>query len=147
MPGTSADGSTVNAYASRVNDTGTAFAFWTVDSEDDANWKTMGDADFNTVLVADADVQGAIVASAAKPNGLYRMDDAYNVIVVPSGIAGSWAAGHLDSFLLAPWAFRVQSEANLDAAGDYAKSFYETFLRCEDWSGAVSDWNASEVAR
>ena len=134
------------AYGSRSLDTGSALSFWTGDDSTDSNWHQLGDPDFSTVLVANADIQDAIVNSANKAKGLYHVGTAYNVAVVPSGIAGSWASGHLDSFLMAPWSFSIQDAANLDSADDYVEAFYKKFLRCDNWSSIVTSWNAFKSA-
>ena len=107
------------------------------------NWHALGDSDFNTVLTANDEIAQAFKNSASKEDGLYRMSNSYNVIVVPSGIAGAWYEGHLDSFLLSPWALRIQDSSNLEAAANYLSNFYSTFLRCSDTGNAVTNWDTS----
>ena len=144
MPGSTADFGTTTNYATRLS--GSAFFYNSGDSSVAANWHKLGDEGFNTVLVANQEIADSFVSSASKSNGLYRMESGYNVVVVPSGIAGAWSSGHIDSFLLAPWAFRIQSEDNLDAAASYVSDFYSTFLRCDDWQSAVVDWDNAQEA-
>ena len=111
-----------------------------------ANWHVLGDSDFPAVLASTTEVADALVASASKDDGLYRMESPYQVIVVPKGLAGPWSEGHLDSFLMAPWAFRIADAANLTAAAGYAQDFYSTFMRCANWDSAISDWDSAYTA-
>ena len=144
MPGSTTAFGQSSLYASRI--TGTAMFYNSGDGSVTANWHALGDADFPAVLTATDEIAQAIAASAAKEDGLYNMEGSYQVIVVPSGISGSWAEGHADSFLLALWAFRIQDPASLDVAAEYAEAFYSTFFRCADWQSAVNDWNTAYEA-
>ena len=144
MPGSTASFGTSGNFASRF--TGTAFMYNAGDGTVAANWHVLGDSDFNTVLVANDDIAGAFVNSAAKDDGLYNMGNPYQVIVVPSGIAGPWTEGHIDSFLISPWAFRIQDADNLDAAEGFVSDFYKTYLRCSNWQDAVAHWDTAYTA-
>lgn len=147
MPGSTASFGSSNNYATRSS--GTAMFYNAGDGTVYNNWHWIGDShgDFEVVLAANSDVKDALVASAKKSNGLYHMGYAYTVAVVPTGVAGSWTEGHADSFLFAPWAFRIQGEENLDAVSKYAEDYYTTFLRCSSWNGTVvTDWNNSATA-
>lgn len=144
MPGSVADYSTSGTYQKRSGSS--AFLFNAGEGTVESNWHALGDSDFNVVLVANDEIKDVFVKSAAKPDGLYHMDNPYRVIVVPTGIAGQWTEGHLDSFLMSLWSFRIQSDDNLSAAESYAQNFYSTFLRCKDWSKAVSNWDNSAKA-
>ena len=139
MPGTTSSFGSSGGYAARVS--GSAFFYNGGDATVQSNWHALGDAGFNVVLAATTDIADALEDSAGKSDGLYHMGKEWRVAVVPSGIAGSWSAGHVDSFLLVPWAFRIQKEDNLSAAEGYVSSFYSTFLRCSDWTGAVANWD------
>ena len=141
MPGSTAVFGRSDGYSSRV--TGTAMFYNSGDGTVAANWHALGDADFPALLTANDEIAQAVYASSAKEDGLYHMGNSYQIIVVPTGAAGSWAEGHVDSFLLALWAFRIQDPGSLDVAGEYAASFYETFFRCTDWAAAISDWNTA----
>ena len=144
MPGSTDAFGTSGRYAKRL--TASALFYNGGDGTVAANWHVLGNEDFPAILTGSTEVADAIVASAAKANGLYRMDSAYQVIVVPSGIAGSWTCGHVDSFLMAPWAFCISDAANLDAASSYVSEFYKTFFRCDNWQGAVTDWSTAYTA-
>ena len=139
MPGSTTDFGTSDNYASRS--TASAFWFSTGSGDVSANWHALGDEGFDTVLVADEDIMNMFVMSSDKFNGLYHMEGSYRILVVPTGVAGQWTEGHIDSFLLALWAFRIQDEGNLESAESYAKVFYEDYLRYEDWTSAVTNWS------
>ncbi len=56
----------------------------------------------------------------------------YQIWVVPSGIAGSWTDGTVESFLMAPWAYCMyQRGQQLNECSAYVSSFYSTFFRCD----------------
>ena len=120
-----------------------------------ANWVAVGgdpnhdSSAFPGVLVKSADIQKSIGASAKKSNGLYRMSGSYRVVVVPTGIAGSWSEGHVDSFLMSLWAYNLRGgDENLNSVAELAGQFYKKFMRCDDWKNdgdtggkAVKNWN------
>lgn len=144
MPGSTNAFGTSSTFASRS--TASALFYNAGDGTVTANWHVLGNADFPAVLVKSAEEADAFVNSASKDNGLYRMESPYQVVIVPSGLCGAWSEGHVDSFLLAPWAFRIADAANLEAASSYASSFYSKFFRCDGWDSAIADWNTAYTA-
>ena len=92
-------------------------------------WLTVGDADFPALLARTGAMADSIAASAAKVNGLYNVGKSYQVYVVPEGIAGSWADGTVESFLLAPWAYGVFQNSDTAQAQASVSEFYELFYR------------------
>ena len=144
MPGSTNAFGTSSTFASRS--TASALFYNAGDGTVTANWHVLGNADFPAMLVANGEVADAIVNSASKENGLYRMESPYQVIVVPTGLAGIWTEGHVDSFLLAPWSFRVANPENLSTAAEYASAFYSKFFRCTAWEDAIADWDSAYTA-
>ena len=151
MAGSTYDLPTGGAFASR---SGVDSALWynSGDSSVAANWKELGDpgSNFPAVFVngeAEADIAASILASASKPNGLYHMRNPYGVYVVPSGVAGNWAYGTTESFLVAPWALRVRDESTLEQTSELVANYYRYFYRCEDWSSAVRNWDGAYTAQ
>lgn len=97
---------------------------------DKASWTLVGDEVFPALMVRDKKIAASVVTSAKKENGLYNVGQAYQVFVMPSGLAGSWADGTVESYLLAPWAYDMfQGDGALDACTDYLDEFYECFYR------------------
>lgn len=117
-----------------ITSRGTPSALWfsQVGDQDDENaWTTVGDAAFPGVIVRNEDIAGALLASAGKVNGYYNVGQPYLVYVMPSGLAGSWADGTVESFLAAPWAYGCFRSGNdLSSASTYVNDFYQTFYRC-----------------
>ena len=141
MPGTTNAFGTSDRYASRS--TGTALFYNSGDGTVLDNWHCLGNADFPAIITANADIAKAINDSASNPDGLYRMDESYRIMVVPSGIAGSWSEGHIDSFLLARWAFGLYDAKYLNDVKQNVTDFYSGLLRCANWegNGAVQNWD------
>lgn len=112
------------------------------------DWTLVGDADFPGLLVRDEDVANAIVKSASKVNGLYNVGQSYSVRVVPEGIAGSWADGTTESFLLAPWALCVFQSGSISDCKDWIDQYYACFYRIDNATskGAVKDLDTSKIA-
>lgn len=109
-------------------------------------WTCVGDASFPAVLARDSDIAENVCASASKANGLYNVGVPYEVHAVPQGIAGSWADGTVESFLLAPWAYCMfQQDASLNTCTTYAQNFYSTFYRC-DALDAIADYQTTMTA-
>lgn len=95
-----------------------------------ADWTTLGDELFPALLVRDAKMAKKVAASAQKANGLYNVGQGYQVAVVPSGLAGSWADGTVESFLLAAWAYDFyQGSGNLESCKGYLEDFCSVFYR------------------
>ena len=145
MPGSTTAFGTSDRFGSRISSS--ALFYNAGDATVTANWHVLGNDDFPAILAADTEIAGAIAASAAKSDGLYHMEKPYQITVVPSGIAGIWSEGHVDSFLLSLWAFRVKDTANLEYAAKEVASFYKTFFRCDDWEEVVADWDSAYTAR
>jgi hypothetical protein len=58
------------------------------------------------------------------------MTQPFEAWVLPSGLAGSWADGTIESFLAAPWAYCMfQQGKDLTASSTYVNEFYNTFYR------------------
>ena len=150
MPGFTASFGTGGAFEQRGGSGSALFYCAGSDEGVAANWTEAGYPDFPAVLVngeADEDIAGNIVNSAGKGDGVYNMEYPYQVYVVPIGISGNWAYGNVESFLLAPWALRIQNPDNLSAAASYAAQFYEVFYRCADWQSAVRNWDSAYTAQ
>ncbi|MBQ9003280.1 MAG: hypothetical protein IJ087_15635 [Eggerthellaceae bacterium] len=145
MPGTTTAFGTSTTYASRS--TGSAFFYNAGDGTVRANWHALGDADFPAVITATDEIAQAIASSASKADGLYRMDGSYRIMVVPTGVAGSWAAGHIDSYLMSLWAYGIRDASQLATASEYVEAFYRDYLRCPNWQDAVSNWDTSYTAK
>lgn len=104
---------------------------------------TVGDASYPAVLVRSDDYKGFVTRSAAEANGLYNVGKTYSVWTVPSGLAGSWADGTVESYLLAPWAYDMfQRGQSLNDADSYVSSFYSTFYRCADVNTVLKDYGS-----
>jgi hypothetical protein len=100
----------------------------------------IGDADFPAVISRNEEYARKIRKSAEKDDGFYNVGQDYDVYVLPEGLAGSWADGHVESFLAAPWAYGMFQEGGSPArAAVYADSFYRTFYRTND-SGSIQNW-------
>ena len=113
-------------------------------SED--SWTTVGDDDFPAIIVSSVDIAEKVAASASRVNGLYNVGQPYGIYVMPSGIAGSWAKGTVESFLAAPWAYGMfQIGGDASVGEEYANSYCKTFYRC-DASSALSSYGESYVA-
>lgn len=112
------------------------------------SWSTVGNADYPCLIARTDDIAQSIIRSANKTNGLYNVGQPYTVRVCPSGLAGSWSRGTVESFLMAPWAFcAFQSGGDLSAAETYANDYYSTFYRYSSAaSSAIDDFNASYPA-
>jgi len=105
--------------------------------EASVHWYTVGDADFPAIIARTGEIRDHIAASAAKSDGLYNIGQQYAVYVMPSGLAGSWADGTVESYLLAPWALWRFGGATESAASSYVNSFYSTFYRCGAGEGGI----------
>ncbi len=98
-----------------------------------SNFKTVGDSDFPGCITRNETYADRIVYSSEKENGYYNAGQAYRVYVMPSGLAGSWADGTVESFLSAPWAytwFQCFDTSDRYSCESYFNDFYSTFYRC-----------------
>lgn len=113
-----------------------------------ADWTVAGDEGFPGLLVRDDSVAEALEKSAAKVRGLYNVGQPYEIRTMPEGVAGSWADGTPESFLLAPWAFDVYQGGALDGCHDWIDAYYECFYRMEGASaaGAVANLDSAREA-
>lgn len=101
-----------------------------------STWLTVGDESFPAVIVRTSDIADNIVASASKSNGLYNVGQPYDIYTVPTGMAGSWLDGTVESYLLAPWAYGMFQEGGAtDTASEWIDGFYQLFYRVEGASG------------
>ena len=126
------------AFVSRTAPSALWFSPTTIDIN--TSWSTVGDADYPCILARTDDIAQNIVRSANRVNGLYNVGQPYTVRVCPTGLAGSWSAGTVESFLMAPWAFcAFQSGGDLTSAETYANDFYSTFYRYSASASSVID--------
>ena len=134
------------AYVSRTAPSALWFSPTAIDI--DSPWSVVGSADYPCLIARTDDIAQSIVRSANKVNGLYNVGQPYTVRVCPSGLAGSWSVGTVESFLAAPWAFcAFQSGGDLSAAETYANDFYGTFYRYSGQaSSAIDDFDTSYPA-
>lgn len=134
------------AFVSRTAPSALWFSPTTIDIN--TSWSTVGDADYPCILARTDDIAQNIVRSANKVNGLYNVGQPYAVRVCPTGLAGSWSAGTVESFLLSPWAFcAFQSGGDLASAETYANDFYSTFYRYSAAaSSAIDDFDTTYPA-
>ncbi len=110
----------------------------------DTTWLTVGDPDFPGVLVRSAGIAQVIASSRDNGNGIYNVGQPYWVRVVPTGMAGSWADGTVESFLVSSWIYDVARGYGVsDACRQDVNSFYETFYRVGDASGSISDFDTA----
>lgn len=115
-------------------------------SAQSSDWTVVGDELFPMLLVRNASIAKKVVASAQSGNGLYSVGQPYKVAVVPSGLAGSWADGTVESFLLAAWAFGIfQGGGKPDSCTAYLEDYCSVFYRCE-YSSAFSDLRTVKTA-
>ncbi len=106
-----------------------------------SSFRTVGDSDFPGCITRNETYADRIVASSQKTNGYYNAGQAYRVYVMPSGLAGSWADGTVESFLSAPWAytwFQCFDTSDRYSCESYFNDFYSTFYRCS-FADAQSD--------
>lgn len=107
-----------------------------------SNFKTVGDSDFPGCITRNETYADRIVASSQKTNGYYNAGQAYRVYVMPSGLAGSWADGTVESFLSAAWAYTwfqcYDNTSDRYSCESYFNDFYSTFYRCS-FADAQSD--------
>ena len=138
-----------------------------------SEYAVVGEAKYPAILVRDSSIAKHIKRSAETPQDTDVHEDlegnnitpynaafawkkpmysdvclylsSYQIWVVPSGIAGSWTDGTVESFLMAPWAYCMyQQGQNLSVCSDYVSSFYSTFFRCD--STAIEGYGETYVA-
>lgn len=99
--------------------------------DNSANYDYVGSESFPACIARNEDIADRVVMSAAKTNGFYNAGRAYRVYVMPSGLAGNWADGTVESYLAAPWANCMFLQGkDLSACTTYIDQFYSTFYRC-----------------
>lgn len=124
-------------------------------------WKIIGERplsddanDFPAVITATTDIADKVAEAGKDAKSIYRTDNPYRAIVMPSGIAGSWSEAHFDSFMAALWAWGVRDPDNLDIWVDknFLSTFYTGdggnfpgFLRCDSWEDAVQNWKEYRI--
>ncbi len=102
---------------------------------------TLGDFNYPFLFVRDSSMASHIANSAKKADrsqnlvGFYNMGADYGVVVIPCGVAGSWADGSFESFLLAPyfWCLYNERQGNsfsLSYSDDFVDRFYSVMYRC-----------------
>ena len=112
-------------------------------TDSSAGYVCLGDSDYPYILVRDSSMADPICRSAAiaRPSalevGFYNVGQNYGVAVVPCGVAGNWADGTFESFLLAPYLYCLYhnhdaSSYHVDAsyANKYVNNFYSQMYRC-----------------
>lgn len=103
----------------------------TGDQDSLSAWTLVGDGAFPGVIVRDDAIAQSLLSSASKVNGFYNVGQSYYVYVMPSGLAGSWADGTVESFLTAPWAYGCfQSGNDFTSASTYVDNYCQLFYRC-----------------
>ncbi len=125
--------------------TGGAHGLWahmSGSTDNESNYTYIGLDNYPAVIVRDSSYAQTIVRSSEKQYGFYNSGKAYRVFVMPSGVAGCWVDGNVESFLIAPWAytwFQCYNSARYSCES-YIDSFYSTFYRC-----SFSDARASGI--
>lgn len=115
-------------------------------STQSSDWTVVGDELFPVLLVRSGDIAKKVVSSAQRADGLYNVGRPYKVAVVPSGLAGSWADGTVESFLLAAWAYDVfQGAGKPDSCTAYLEDYCSVFYRCS-YSDAFEDLHSVKKA-
>ena len=111
-------------------------------------WNCVGDDVFPGILVRSDEIADAVVASASKVNGLYNVGQAYTVWTVPAGLAGSWADGTVESFLMSAYAYGVFQEGDTSACDEWTDDFYQLFYRLEGAcdSGVIEGYGSVQEA-
>lgn len=97
----------------------------------DDTWIAAGDEGFPGVITRDAEMAGKVAQSAARGNGLYNTGSPYQVFQIPSGVAGNWFDGNVESFMSSVWAYSVFQGADLNDAREWIESFYKLFYRID----------------
>lgn len=111
-------------------------------------WATVGDESFPAVIARTSDIARNVTASASKANGLYNVGQGYDVYTVPTGMAGSWLDGTVESYLLAPWAYGMfQEGGSIGTAAEWIDGFYRLFYRVEGASSSGIVEGLGEVSR
>ena len=99
-------------------------------ASDSASWTLVGDEVFPALMVRDKDIAASVVNSAKKFNGLYNVGQDYKVYVMPSGPAGSWADGTVESYLLSAWAYDMfQGDGTISSCEEYLDEYTQCFYR------------------
>ncbi len=99
----------------------------------EANYTYVGLDNYPGIIVRESSYADRIVASSQKQYGFYNSGKAYRVYTMPSGVAGCWADGNVESFLTAPWAytwFQCYNSQDRYSSESYFNNFYSTFYRC-----------------
>lgn len=106
-------------------------------------WITVGDQDFPGIIVRDGEIAQNVVRSASKVDGLYNVGQPYQVYQIPSGIAGNWLDGNVESFITAPWAWGVFQEGSIETPQAWIEAFYQQFYRID--TDAISHLEGFDV--
>ncbi len=116
-------------------------ALWYSPTGKDSDFLTVGASTFPSVVCRDAATAKGIAASRDSANGFYNVGQHYTAVVMPEGLAGSWADGTIESFLLAPWAlgylYGIDGTTVQQTVDTYPSYFYEHFYRCSDGLSAL----------
>jgi hypothetical protein len=110
-----------------------------------SEWRVGSDNVFPAVLARNATIANRMRTSAAKPDGYYNIGSPYPIYILPSGLAGSWADGTVESYLMAPWAYSRFRGQSLESASSYVNDFYRTFYRCRS-ADVLQDYNTTIIA-
>lgn len=110
-----------------------------------SEWTTVGDLSFPAVIVRSSEIAQRVASSAAKTNGLYNVGQPYEIYTAPTGLAGSWLDGTVESYLLSLWAYGMfQGDSTLD---EWVDGFYQLFYRVEGASSTGMVAGLGEVTQ
>ena len=113
-----------------------------------SEWTTVGDDDFPAILVRSSEIASRVAASAAKTDGLYNVGQSYEIYTVPTGLAGSWLDGTVESYLLSLWAYGMfQEGGTTSTVSEWIDGFYQLFYRIENASASGIVVGLGEVSQ
>jgi hypothetical protein len=102
----------------------------------------VGDSDYPYLIVRDSSMAQKIQESSQigdsnkKVVGFFNVGQDYGVAVMPCGVAGSWADGSFESFLMVPYFWCLYMHRNSDKnitcsySDDYVNGYYKNMYRC-----------------
>ena len=109
----------------------------------------VGDSDYPYLIVRDSSMAQKIQESSQIGDsnkrivGFFNVGQDYGVAVMPCGVAGSWADGSFESFLMVPYLWCLymhrSSDKNITCSysDDYVNNYYKIMYRCN--SGGLLD--------
>lgn len=95
----------------------------------------LGSSDFPGVIIRDESWISHIQSGARKQNNPWYTGSAYEVYILPNGVAGTWSRNTVESFLMAPWVYcTYQQNKNYNGScADDVSQFYQKFYRVADF--------------